>query len=160
MMNDIKKFSPAVYGLVIVCFFLPFTEISCEGRKVASFSGFQHVTGTEIEVPSAFGGTDVKKVNPEIFAIMAFLTAVVGLCLSFLKAKAGIITAAAMGVLGAAFLLLLKGKIDKDVLREGEGLLQVDYQFGFWLAFLLFLCALGMNVYFMSGIKKTASSTD
>jgi hypothetical protein len=35
--------SPAVFAVIILCFFMPFFDISCEGRKVADLSGFKVV---------------------------------------------------------------------------------------------------------------------
>jgi len=39
-MDIIKRFSPATFGLALICFFLPFTHISCQGQKVATLTAF------------------------------------------------------------------------------------------------------------------------
>ena len=60
MKSEMRRFTPAIYVLTLICFFLPFTHISCEGRKVASFTGIQLVTGTSITVEG-----EVEKIDPE-----------------------------------------------------------------------------------------------
>ena len=183
MIDTIKKISPATFGLVLICFFLPFAHISCQGQKVATITGIQLVTGTTIGGPPAgfsqeespFGAPgirpigpetprrslgesrDSQKVDPEPLAILALCSAVAGLGLSFLKTKNGTIVTIVASALGLVFLLLLKAKIDNEVLKEGEGILRVEYGSGFWLAFVLFLCAIGLNVFLLSQMKKMES---
>ena len=62
----------------------------------------------------------------------------------------GLLAAIVVGATGLILLLLLKAKIDSDILRESKGVLQVDYSIGFWLAFLLFLFAAGLNGFLFS----------
>lgn len=146
MKNGFKKFSPAIFGIAIICFFLPFINVTCSGEKVATLTGIQLVTGTTIEQPSMFGEKkQVRKVEGEPLAILAFLSAIVGLGLSFLKSRKSSIAPAIMGIAGLILLLLLKAKLDNDILREGEGMLRLEYEIGFWLTFLLFLFAAGWN---------------
>lgn len=164
MKNEAKKFSPAVFGLAIICFFLPFTHISCSGERVATLTGIQLVTGTTIgnqETDSAQtnGGpfirpSDVRpqdredgKIDPEPLAIFALCSTIAGLWLSFRRGKEWAIATAVAGGVGLILLLLLKAKIDNDVLKEGEGIVQVEYAFGFWLLLVLFLSAIGLNAY-------------
>jgi len=164
MKNEAKKLSPAVFGLAIICFFLPFTHISCSGERVVTLTGVQLVTGTTIGDPETDfaqtnGGplirpSDVKpqdredeKIDPEPLAIFALCSAIAGLCLSFVRDKKWTIATAIAGAVGLILLLLLKAKIDNDVLKEGEGILQVEYALGFWLLLVLFLCAIGLNAY-------------
>jgi uncharacterized membrane protein len=96
------------------------------------------------------------RVDPEPFAILAFLLAAAGLGVGFLRDKRGWIGGCIAGAAGILALLLLKMKIDNDVLREGEGVLQVEYGIGFYLAFLVFLCAAALNVFLFLDAKKQA----
>jgi len=159
MKEEIKKFSPAIYGLVLICFFLPFTHISCAGEKVATLTGVQLVTGTTIEgPPSAFGEKEKsEKVEPEPLAILTLITAIIGFGVSFLKDRKSTLLTALIGGFGLISLLLLKSKIDNEVLRKGEGILRVEYGFGFWLVLLLFLCAIGLNGFLFSEIEEEDS---
>lgn len=155
MEETIKKFSPTIYGLTLICFFLPFTHISCQGEKVATLTGVQLVTGTTIEQPAMFGEKKQdKRIDPEPLAILVLLSTIVGFGLSFLKSRESTIASAITGGIGLIFLLLLKSKIDNEVLREGEGAFRVEYGAGFWLILLLFLSAIGLNAFLFSQRKK------
>ncbi|MBE9031318.1 hypothetical protein IQ266_16405 [filamentous cyanobacterium LEGE 11480] len=48
----LNSISPALFGLVIICFFLPFTTVSCQNINFVTLSGFQLATGTQIEQTS------------------------------------------------------------------------------------------------------------
>lgn len=144
-----KKLSPAIFGIALICFFLPWVNVSCQGQKVMSFSGIQLVTGTTIEEPTMFGAEQKRKVKGETFAILTFLSAIGGLALSFIKDKKGTIGTVVTGSIGIVFLLLLKSKLDNDILRETGGMVQLDYMAGFYLTLLLFLSVAGINVYSM-----------
>lgn len=161
MENVAKKFSPAIFGFVIICFFLPFIDITCSGQKIETLTGIQLVTGTTIERPSLFGEREkVEKVEGELLAILAFFSAVVGLGLSFLKSLKSSIAPAIAGVSGSILLLLLKAKLDNDMLREGLRMLRIEYAIGFWLTFLLFLFAAGWNWFLFLRRKKVQETNN
>ncbi len=165
MIDKVRYASPAAYGIVLVCLFLPFVHVQCAGERVATITGIQLVTGTtvgELDAPSQdrsigirpFGESvvkedrgDSKTVPAEPMAIALAGSAVAGLLLSLAKSKSGNIGATAAGILGLAFLLLLKLKIDNEVLKEGEGAIQVQYGSGFWLVLLVLIVTIGLNVY-------------
>ena len=152
MKSGAKKISPAVFGIIIICFFLPFMDVSCIGQKVMSFSGIQMVTGTTIQQPSMFGEkTKSQKVDPEPLAIATFACVIAGLLLSFIKNRKSAILPASCAGIGIATLLMLKSKIDSDVLKEGGGMIQVGYVFGFWSILLLLIIAVLLNGYVFSG---------
>ena len=50
-----KKFSPAIFGIVLICFILPFVTVSCQGQKLATLTGIQLITGTTIKQPNMTG---------------------------------------------------------------------------------------------------------
>lgn len=142
-----KRLSPAIFGVVLICFFLPWVNVSCQGQKVVSFTGIQLITGTTVEEPQMFGPKKERKVNGEPLAILTFLVVITGLGLGFLKNKKGTIISTVVGGIGTIILLLLKSKLDNDVLRETGGMLQLDYGIGFYFTLILFLSAIVVNVY-------------
>jgi len=145
-----KRLSPAIFGIALICFFLPWVNVSCQGQKVATFSGIHLVTGTTVEQPQMFGPAEERKIGGETLAILVLLSACAGLALSFLKDKKGVMGSAVTGGMGVIFLLFLKSKLDNDILRETGGMSQLDYGAGFYLALLLFLSAIGVNAYSMA----------
>jgi len=146
-------FRPAVFGIALICFFLPFLHISCEGIRVATFSEAQLVLGTTIQIPEGFGGKETVRLNGEPLAILTCLSVIVGLALSFSNAIKTYIAAGIMGIVGTILLLLLKVKLDNDIIREGEGMLLSEYGMGYWLTFIILLSAAGYN-FFSSNKKK------
>ena len=55
-MEPVKKFSPAIYVVIVILFFMPFVNLSCGGQTIMSISGFQLITGTEVDAQGMFGG--------------------------------------------------------------------------------------------------------
>ena len=108
-------------------------------------------------LPSELQGSSRQKVNPEVWAVAAFLAALVGLGVSFIKDKRGWTGGAIAGAAGAVALLLLKLKIDNDVAREGEGLLEVHYAMGYGLALIVFVAAAALHGYFLLEAKKQSA---
>lgn len=87
-----------------------------------------------------FGGTE-KTVPAEPLVTGALLAAVAGLVLSIRRTgrrKA----AAVMGAAGFILLLFYKSSTDGNVLRQGHGMIQVDYGSGFIMAATLFVIAI------------------
>jgi len=150
-MELIKKNSPAFYGIILICFFLPFVNLSCSGQTIMSLSGFQLITGTEVKQPNMFGQDMLEQDNmadkkseeieAQPMALFAFLAALVALLVSLIKKKSVTIINVVMSTLGFIFLLLLKFSIDGDsaLNSAGQGVISLDYQFGYWFSFLLFL---------------------
>jgi len=135
----LKNISPAILGFALICFILPWAEISCQGHKVATVNGFQLVTGTTIEG---------QKVKGEALAVLTLLSAIVGLALCIIKDKRrtlGVIVSSGVGI---ATILLLKLKLDGDILREGRGIIQLSYGAGYYLILVSFLSTIGINVYY------------
>jgi hypothetical protein len=154
MEDKAKKFSPALFGLVLFCFFLPFMDISCGGEKVVTLTGIQLVTGTSIEQEDAFGNTKREKIEREPLVIVVLLAAIAGLGLSFIKTGKSAIFPAISGGIGFCLLLIFKTKVDQEVLKEGEGFIRVGYVIGFWLMLLLLLSATGLNTFVFYKRKK------
>ena len=48
-MEELKKFlNPLFFVIVIISFFLPFFNLTCQQQKIASITGFELITGTTI----------------------------------------------------------------------------------------------------------------
>jgi hypothetical protein len=149
MESNAQRLSPAIFVLALICFFLPFVTFSCQGQKVMSFSGIQLVMGTTIQQPQMFGPSQSQKVEPQPLAILAFVCGVLGLALGFLRGRARMIGPVAAGGIAAILLLAMKSSIDSDVLSKGGGVIQVNYDIGFYVVVLLLLAAVGFNVFLL-----------
>ena len=155
-MDSVKKISPALYGIIIICFFMPFTTASCSGQKVLTLTGFQMVTGTTIKNSDMFGERKEERIRPEGYAIAAFLLAAAGLAVSLSKNKKASFYSALVSCAGLVSLLMLKTKLDQDVINNGQGLIRLEYNFGYWIAFFGYMVSIVANgyIYRQTG-KKT-----
>jgi len=150
-MEPVKKFSPAFYVVIVILFFLPFVNLSCGGQTIMSVTGFQLITGTEINPTGMFGGemnssdelnTDQKKeIESQPLALFAFVAAIIGLIISFFKMRITAISNIVVSVAGVVFLLLLKVSLDgdADLNVSGQNVITLDYQFAYWLSIILFI---------------------
>jgi hypothetical protein len=155
-----RKLSPAAFVLAIVCFFLPFVTFSCQGQKVASFSGIQLATGTTIKQPQMFGPPKSQKIDAEPLAVMALLSVLVGVGLSFLRGKKGAVGSITLAVLGVILLVALKSKLDGEALNQGGGMIQVNYEAGYYLSLIFLLAAAGAGIYALMEGKGKGTKTD
>ncbi len=144
-MELLKKFSPAFYGIIILLFFLPFVNLSCSGQTIMSLTGFQLITGAQYSEQNMLGQrnlTEVKEKNEiaaQPFALFAFLAAIAGLAISFIRKKSIALINIVISLLGAVFLIVLKVNIDGDSQISGQEIIKLEYQAGYWLSFLFFL---------------------
>jgi hypothetical protein len=142
-----KAALPALFALALICFFMPWVSMNCGGEEVQGFTGLQVATGTTYEVPTLFGEPEVERQPGEPLAVIALIFVLAGLVLSLIKGRIGGIGSALAGGLGTLALLSLSAKINDDVMREGQGMIQADFKAGFYLAIVLLLAAVGFGVF-------------
>lgn len=145
--DAVKKFRWTPFVFILICFILPFVQVSCQQQRLMSFTGFQMAFGTEIQEPQMFGPPRTRKVNGETLVLLSFLAALAGLVCSLVKNKAGGLASILSGSGGFLFLLIFKVRLDNEILRQSGGMLNVEYAFGFIAACLLFLAGAGLNGY-------------
>ena len=136
-----RGISGAMFGLVILSFFMTFAAVSC-GPESFEVSGMQMVTGTEIEGQQASFG---------IFPKLAFGMGFLGLLLSILPGR-GAVLPAACGLVGVVALFALKSQVESDPDLTG---LTVTFENGFWSAGLFFFGASVLNGWrFLTGMPQ------
>jgi hypothetical protein len=152
-----KGITRSGFGVIILCFFFPFVTLSCQNQDLAALSGLQLSIGTTINPPYMYSsyGMAARHIPGEPLAFLSLTAAIAGLMISFLlkKYRKELIATTAAGALGALFLLLLKSKIDGDILQQGQGI-QARYSGWFWLAFLLFAATSGLNAWHLNKEKR------
>lgn len=120
----------APYALGIICFILPFLQVSCSGEKLMSFTGVQLVTGSEMSNPMT---EETEKIPPNGYAVVALIAIVLGLVFSLNPEKGKSIVAGIMGLVAVVAMILLKTKMDAEIMKEASGFpVSVDYKAGFW----------------------------
>jgi hypothetical protein len=154
-----KQISASMFALILICFFLPFISVSCQGSNVVTMSGVQMATGVEMASPSSsFNSpwtgsgsrpTPTQQIPGTPAAGLAFCVAGAGLATTLLlkNRRQQHLVPAITGGVGFLLLLWIKSSTDDAILKQGSGIVQVSYGAGFWLAFILFLGAAGLNGY-------------
>jgi hypothetical protein len=158
-MKDAEKFlSPSLFLLVALCFFLPFVSFTCQGQKLATITGMELVTGTKIEkfemekVDEQQKSPDLDKernVDSEPLAVAAFIFALIGIVVSIIPRYSRVISLIA-GALGVLSLLFLRSSIGADLPGDSDfKILEVTYEWGYYLALILFIVAFLINLYLL-----------
>lgn len=161
MINILSKISPGLFGIIILCFFLPFITVSCQGQELFKLSGIQLVTGVKIKDPISFDLFEqskkpekTTKINPDIRIIVGFIAGILGLGISSFylikKIRFFYIIAGILAGIGFIMMILFKINIDNEILKSGQGIVQVKYNIGYVLSVLLFLfnAILNFLIYF------------
>lgn len=141
-----RKISPSIFGLILLCFFLPFVTISCGGQEIVTFTQWDLIIGTKI---------NTQEVDPNPIAVIILLVVLAGILVSFLKSRAGLILSAMSGVIGFVATLALKFTIDNEIAKQGKRMLEADYRAGFYLSLILFIAAAGFNFYQIMNRERT-----
>ena len=145
---NIGLLSPTTFAIVLISFFLPWVSFSCNGHQFATITGLDLVTGTTFEKPGNEGGDKEETIPSDALAITALALTVLGLGLALFQKRIPLLYPAITALAAMIVLLLLRARIDNDAAEQTRGLLQPDFEFGFWLAFLGLLSAAILNIYF------------
>lgn len=143
-----------LFAGTLLCFFLPFVTVSCQGMKIYSFTGQQLATGTTMSQPQMFGPPRTQKVEPNAFAAVAFLCSAAGVILC-LVGRRMIRPVAVVASVGSASLLAMKVQLDHEIQKQGMGAAENNYHFGFFMALLLMLASAGWSLYQIARESKS-----
>lgn len=154
MLHKLVGFRIAPYAIAIACFILPFIQISCDGKKMMSFTGVQMVTGSEMANPMS---EKTERIPSEPRAIIALIALVAGVAFSInLTRNASIMSAVAGGV-ALISMILLKTTADAEIMKQASGMpITVEYQLGFWSVCIMAI--VGIILALMRRDVKTAPS--
>lgn len=155
-----RQIRVAPFVITLICFILPFIQISCRGQKIVALTGLQLATGTEIDQKDPFSGQVQKKEIPRettILLVLICAAAAIGLC--FVAGKAGKLYPAIAGGIGFILMLVAKSRLDNDAIKEGQGGLSIDYQIGFILVCIFLLVGAVLCGFQYQQEDKPTSST-
>ncbi len=156
---------PVAFALIIILFFFSFCDFKCNSVKVASLSGINLITGSQVKMEGGAGMLDNtpfgslndnkmnqyddknQKVEPNMWAILAFLSAIGGVGVFYKKLKNEALLGTLAGAIGVISLLMLRSAIKRKVEQQGGGMVQIeiDFLFGYWASVLAFLVAGGIS---------------
>jgi len=146
-----RTFTRSLLGAVLALFLLPFTTLTCGGAKLATLNGVQLATGTALSTRDTLSArAKVETIKPEPLATVAILAALAALGLAFARDRKGRLGSGVAAAFCAITLLAMKMKVDQDTLKQGQGVVGVQWEFGFWMAL---LAALAGAVLAFIGLK-------
>ncbi|MGE3062801.1 MAG: hypothetical protein AB7T10_04125 [bacterium] len=139
-MKTIINIKPSIFILIIILFFLPFAQIRCDSTIISEVKGIEFVTGKELKTEKIDSDAP-SKIDPNIYMIFAFATAIIGLILSFSSKTALLLLNGVVSFAGMTMLLLFKNNLETRVVQTEEsfGLITVNYQFAYWASLVLFI---------------------
>jgi ribosomal protein L40E len=161
-----RFFSPTLFLLAALCFFLPFVSFTCQEHKIATISGMELVTGTKIEkynlekLGTEEAKSDMDKereINSEPLAVAAFIFALGGIMVSLIPRYTRILSIIC-GALGALMLIFLRSSIGGEVTGDFDfKIIEVSYEWGYYLSLLLFIAAFALNLYRMISENRVSA---
>jgi hypothetical protein len=145
-----SKLSTVSYLGIVIAFLLPFMDFSCQGHKIASLSGYQVAFGTTLNMKSPMdGSTKEQRIASTPIVAVAFALSLVAAVLALRSGIAG----AAFAAISLVMLLLGQSDINKKALEEGQGMIAVNFDVGYYLTLLLLIAGAAIGV--ISSRKKT-----
>lgn len=169
------KISGIGFAIVLLAFLMPFMAVKCANTKLVSLSGLKLATGGKVTLSGMedlmeAGDFDVEedeetneeKLKVNFFALLALLAGIGGLVTALVMGKDKYLIPLVIAGVGIIAMLLiktgLKGQMDLEDAGEYAGVIKIELQFGFILAFLGFIFA-GVMAY-LAGTKKGSLAGD
>lgn len=138
--------SASPFILIILGFFMVFTEINCNGETLTKLTGYDLVTGVNDDLDAADDG----ETEPSIWAIVSLIAAASGiLFLAIRNEKKRLIAFVAMGIIGLTSMILLYNELhqginakmdenDSNATLNVDMSMVVEMKFGYWFVLGLF----------------------
>lgn len=169
-----KRFlNSGMFGVAVLCFFLPFMNIKCNGAKIMTLSGVQMATGANVNpggggmFDGAMRNSDTSKSHDAfqvlllIALIVFFAGCVTTLALTLKNKPQQQQSKLSIGFSAAALLCLLFEVVAmtsklSDV-KGGSDMMNISWHFdiGYWFVTLI---AIGLIVYNVMELRKPATS--
>ena len=138
----------AKFAAILVLFFMPFINVSCSGMINVPLTGMEMATGTIVEIKDPVSGR-IKQHTVEAMplAAVAFGVALLGLLGGLFSGRFARFVNGLAGASGVASLLMLKNRLEQELLSQGGGLIVLQYEIGYWGALILFGLAAMAGLY-------------
>lgn len=152
-MSILKFFNPALFVILIVCFFLPFVRVSCGDEVLIEASGMDIVTGTDYSDNKDKDKDDESgNDNYRYLMIIAFGLTVIGLLLSVFPLirelknaqKIFFISIAVIAVLSFILLIIYIYLTDRS-LKDTKNILEFKLLYGFYILEAFYLITAVVN---------------
>lgn len=153
-----KTISAWIFGLILVCFFLPFASFAVGNQLIkltADVSVLEMMIGKTVSFPrfNIFTATQTMediRVPGDIRVALIFITTAIGLGINIITLRKSVLISAGIGVFGLTQILSTRFIIDKlssgiDNVSGVTG--NLSYGLGFWGPVILFVAASTLNLW-------------
>jgi hypothetical protein len=135
-----RQYRFAPFALAILCFALPFVEVSCQNQKADTLNGFELVVGKTYERDGQI--TQSERFEGMLAFQLALGCAVGAAMLCLLPSAFDKVAASAVGVAGIVALWVGKVNFEHYLHEKGEGMFHCEWVLGFFaVTFLLIIGA-------------------
>ncbi len=172
-----KFVNPALYGAVVLFFFLPFLEIRCNGSTLVQASGYALALNLKMDMPSQgfmgqmadspdLSALDSSKRKPDVLSLGVLILMFIGGVLWFVNRKterwAAIIGGSISTILLALLQLVYSGKLEEKTGGDFGEIFQyvkftIHFGIGYWLSLLACLGLVVVNVYLKIQERRNAA---
>ncbi len=136
--------SPSLFALGALLFFMPFFDFKCQNSTVLSVSGFDMVKGKryqsmQTELLDGSSSAKYETIPPNAFAIIPFILAICGAVLPFIRKEDRLLPGwlAIAGGMAVISILILGVNVHSEISGKGGGIISVEFDFAYYMAFLL-----------------------
>jgi hypothetical protein len=177
-----RSIIPVSYAVIILLFFMNFFVVNCGGQKIGSITGITLVTGAKsisnktqtnqnpesqdwatnywqnyVNDLNKFANPNIdQKIQPNIWAIIAFLSAIVGLIQFMIKVKNEDKIAFISGIIGFFALIILQSTLKSSVTEQTQGIAELTVCFPYVLALIIFAIVIIISYLRMKKIHAIA----
>lgn len=126
-----RNLIPLAFGIALVFFLFNFLNLQFLGNTVATFTGLNFVTGTQLKTHDLFSGkeTGVSDFPSNVWAIIAFISSIIGLVIFLIKEKREALFGVTTGIIGFISLIVFQITLNAKVVADGGGAV---FGFGYW----------------------------
>lgn len=152
----VRHVSLGNFVIAIAGFFLPFMTASCPGYEV-ELTGIEVALGKKPEPgsPQFMGDREAVDSNPQV--MMALAMAGVGVAASVAAGPGPRLLGAVLGLGGAVLLMAFRMEAIQQVTGEGNGVVSLEFEIGYWMALLGLVAAGAANVLAFTDRRNRAS---
>ena len=151
-----------IVALVLcIAFFFPLFTVSCQGREVASFSGWSSTFGKTIDM----GMAGVNKIDGNFLVVLLFLIPAALFILFLIKKNAAFCTSktfyisTGLSIIGVIGYIVFNSGVKKAVMEYTGMSFTLDFTFWYYLAIILYVSIAtlsGASAYIMLSQEKSA----
>jgi len=126
-----RNLIPLAFAIALVFFLFNFLSLQFLGNTIATFTGLNFVTGTQLKTHNLFSGkeTGVSDFPSNLWAIIAFISSIIGLIIFLIREKREALFGATTGIIGIISLIVFQITLNAKVVADGGGAV---FGFGYW----------------------------